>query len=263
MVDFRQATGTASAQLLLRVEITQNAALNQSTYHSQLYLENVPSATFIGSAGCRITINGAANNHTYSWASGGGTRLIFDIFNTYTHDADGYLTIPVSAHIDATGTGGIGGPTDIGTQNVAAPRISKAPKAPSTPVLTSSNPTQISVDWNAPADDGGSAITGYRVQVDDNSGFTSPATYSTGTTTAYTATGQTPGKKYWVRVAAVNAVGVGSYSAASTITIGIGGKRWDGSAEKAFTVAMRWDGTKEVPITVAKRWNGTAEVDIT
>jgi titin len=90
-----------------------------------------------------------------------------------------------------------------------------------TPLTTSSAPlslvatpgnTQVALAWAAPLDNGGSAITGYTIQVSSNSG----ATWSTmanvvGTT--YTATGLTNGTSYAFRVLAVNGGGAGSASA--------------------------------------------------
>jgi len=83
--------------------------------------------------------------------------------------------------------------------------------APLSLVATPGN-TQVALAWAAPLDNGGSAVTGYTIQVSSNSG----ATWSTmanvvGTT--YTATGLTNGTSYAFRVLAVNGGGAGSASA--------------------------------------------------
>jgi fibronectin type 3 domain-containing protein len=83
--------------------------------------------------------------------------------------------------------------------------------APLSLVATPGN-TQVALVWAAPLDNGGSAITGYTIQVSSNSG----ATWSTmanvvGTT--YTATALTNGTSYAFRVLAVNGGGAGSASA--------------------------------------------------
>jgi titin len=90
-----------------------------------------------------------------------------------------------------------------------------------TPLTTSSAPlslvatpgnTQVALAWAAPLDNGGSAITGYTIQVSSNSG----ATWSTMANvigTSYTATGLTNGTSYAFRVLAVNGGGAGSASA--------------------------------------------------
>lgn len=76
--------------------------------------------------------------------------------------------------------------------------------------------TQVVLTWTAPASDGGSAITDYVVQYSSDSGSTW-TTFSDGTSssTGATVTGLTNGTAYVFRVAAVNAVGTGSYTSAS------------------------------------------------
>lgn len=73
------------------------------------------------------------------------------------------------------------------------------------------------VSWTAPASNGGSAITDYTVQYSSNSGSTW-TTFSDGTSTSTSATvtGLTIGTAYIFRVAAVNIIGTGSYSTASS-----------------------------------------------
>ena len=76
---------------------------------------------------------------------------------------------------------------------------------------------QALVSWTAPASNGGSAITDYTVQYSSNSG-SSWTTFSDGTSTSTSATvtGLTTGTAYIFRVAAVNVIGTGSYSTASS-----------------------------------------------
>jgi Fibronectin type III domain len=73
------------------------------------------------------------------------------------------------------------------------------------------------VSWTAPASNGGSAITDYIVQYSSNSGSTW-TTFSDGTSTSTSAivTGLTLDTAYIFRVAAVNVIGTGSYSTASS-----------------------------------------------
>lgn len=87
------------------------------------------------------------------------------------------------------------------------------PGAP-TGVSGTSGDSQVALTWTAPSSTGGSAITGYVVEYTPAGG--SAATVNTGsTTTSYTKTGLTNGTAYTFRVAAINAVGTGSYSSAS------------------------------------------------
>jgi hypothetical protein len=99
------------------------------------------------------------------------------------------------------------------------------PVAPGTPTASSTG-TSATITWTAPSDNGGKAVSGYRIQRStDNINF-STLVANTGTTTlTYTNTGLTPGTKYYYRVAAINAVATsagsdysGPYSASVEIT---------------------------------------------
>ena len=78
--------------------------------------------------------------------------------------------------------------------------------APGTPVATAGN-AQVGLTWTAPADTGGSAITGYRVQV--RTGATLVRTDILGNVTSATIAGLTNGTAYNFRVRANTAVGLG------------------------------------------------------
>jgi hypothetical protein len=94
------------------------------------------------------------------------------------------------------------------------------PDAP-TAVTGTAGKTEVALSWSAPANTGGSAITNYSIQYSSNGGNDwSEATWSeaisTGSTsTTHTVTGLTNGTAYVFRVAAVNALGTGSYSGPS------------------------------------------------
>ena len=79
---------------------------------------------------------------------------------------------------------------------------------------------QVVLAWTAPASDGGSSITGYKVERSADAGvFWTVLTASTGSaTTSYTATGLTNGATYSFRISAVNAVGTGTASTTASAT---------------------------------------------
>jgi hypothetical protein len=80
------------------------------------------------------------------------------------------------------------------------------PTAPSGLSATPSG-TTISLSWSAPSSDGGTSITGYRVQRStDNANWTTLKSNSGSTTRSYTDSGLTAGTTYYYRVAAHNAV---------------------------------------------------------
>ena len=76
--------------------------------------------------------------------------------------------------------------------------------------------TGVDADWGAPENNGGS-ITGYRIEWDDNSGFTSPSNATT-TNTERTITGLSEGTTYYFRVRATNSAGSGSYSPTNSLS---------------------------------------------
>ena len=82
-----------------------------------------------------------------------------------------------------------------------------APGAPGTLSLVAGSPpyTVINLSWSAPADNGNSPITGYRIKKDNV--ILVADTSSTGTT--YSATGLTNSTSYTFTVAAINAYGTG------------------------------------------------------
>ena len=78
------------------------------------------------------------------------------------------------------------------------------------------------VNWTAPASNGGSAITGY-VVTPYIAGVAQAAQTFTSAATTETVTGLTPGTSYTFKVAAVNAAGTGPASAASAaVTVNAG-----------------------------------------
>ncbi len=105
--------------------------------------------------------------------------------------------------------------SDFDDVTVAAPAGGSA-STPGAPTSVNGTPGNgsVALTWTAPASDGGSAITGYRVT--PYIGGTAQTPVLTGSTaTSFTVNGLTNGTAYTFRVAAINAVGTGPDSAAS------------------------------------------------
>ena len=84
------------------------------------------------------------------------------------------------------------------------------PDAPTGLTLTASD-TQVAVAWTAPADNGGTAITGYDLDYKLSTSTTWVSTTHSGTGRTFAITGLTNGQSYQVRVAAINSQGTGGY----------------------------------------------------
>ena len=96
------------------------------------------------------------------------------------------------------------------------------PGAPTGLTATASGATQIDLSWTAPGSTGGSAITGYKIEVSANgtSGWTDQAADTNSTATTYAHTGLGGGTTRHYRVSAINANGAGTASNVDSATTG-------------------------------------------
>ncbi len=113
----------------------------------------------------------------------------------------------------------------IGTGSASPQSAAVVPYAlPGAPTIgsVSAGDSAATVNWTAPASNGGSAITGYVVTPYIAGVAQTAQTFSSAATTE-TVTGLTPGTSYTFKVAAVNAAGTGPASAASAaVTVNAG-----------------------------------------
>ena len=164
-------------------------------------LDNVDySYQWIGSNGNSDTDIEDATDSTYTPSSGDVGKTI-KVKVSFTDDADNDETL-----------------TSEATGAVAA----TVPSAPQSMTVTSGSQIQeLDVSWQAPSSDGGSDVTGYKVQwkeAVDGWETESDVSEATVTGTTHTITGLTEDVEYAVRVVAVNDVGEGqpSYEATGT-----------------------------------------------
>ena len=117
--------------------------------------------------------------------------------------------------INSAGTGPASN-TDSATTEAAPPT---KPGAPTGLSATADGQTEIDLAWTAPSDDGGAAITGYKIEVSTTGSSWSDLVASTGsTTTSYSHTGLTAGSTRHYRVSAINSAGTGPASNSDSAT---------------------------------------------
>lgn len=191
----------------------QNYSTNQTTVNWSLYLVHVSGSP------------GSWNNNASSWSAniggvgyGGtttydfrnnlyGSKLLAAGSTTFTHDANGYLSVygsgAFSSPSNHIGSGSVGG-------TLGLDRIPKAPTTNGMPVVSNLQPTSVTLSWPANTNNNGAAIDQYLLRVNKNNpadaaGYVdyplSPSTLS------YTVTGLTPGTQYYAVVYAHNSQG--------------------------------------------------------
>ena len=141
--------------------------------------------------------------------------------------------------INAAGTGSPSGMEMGGTE-------ATVPGAPTNLVAIASGQSQLNLSWNAPGSDGGSPITGYRIEVSENGGSAWSTlvenTLLTGTT--YTDSGLSAATTRHYRVSAINAAGTGPASnvaqATTSATVPDAPTELKATANGALQITLSW-----------------------
>jgi len=175
----------------------------------------------------------ATGTPTITWLAPTGTLppgLTFNMATgtlSGTPTQDGSFTFTVRAE-NAAG---------IGTQEITL-IINPAPTVPSVPqnFTAIAGNGQVALGWDAPANDGGSPITGYEVSRDDGTTWV-----AADSNTGHTFTGLLNGNTYTFRVRAVNAVGNGAEASETATPATIPGAPQDFTATAGNTqVVLAW-----------------------
>ena len=119
--------------------------------------------------------------------------------------------------INANGTG-----PASGTASATTNATTTAPRAPTNLKATADGVSTINLAWSAPTDDGGSPITGYRIEVSQSSvsGWTDLVGNTNSTRTSYSHTGLPSRAQRFYRVSAINAIGTGNASGTASARTG-------------------------------------------
>ena len=126
-----------------------------------------------------------------------------------------------TVRVIATKTGASDG-TPSDDANGTPTAANTAPSAPGNLKARAVGNTRINLSWDAPSNDGGSTITGYRIQVSNNGNSWSDRVANTGSTNrTHSHTGLSVGDTRHYRVAAINSTGTGPYSNVARATTGL------------------------------------------
>lgn len=159
----------------------------------------IDRSTNAGSTWSTLVANTASSSTTYS--------------NTGLAAATSY-TYRVSA-INSVGTSAVSN-----TASAITGTIITVPQAPTGLVASAISSSQINLSWSAPSNNGGSAITGYKIEQSTNSGSTWSAIVSnTGSTvTTYSNVGLAASTSYTYRISAINSIGTSVPSGTASAT---------------------------------------------
>ena len=151
--------------------------------------------------GYQIEVSEDGSNWSVLEADTGSSRT------SYTHRG---LTGGSTRHYRVSAINSVGAGPASNTDNATTVN---APGAPSGLAATADGETEIDLSWRQPSSDGGSMVTGYRIEVSEDGSNWSVLEADTGSSrTSYTHRGLTGGSTRHYRVSAINSVGAGPAS---------------------------------------------------
>ncbi|WP_428098640.1 fibronectin type III domain-containing protein [Candidatus Rariloculus sp.] len=187
------------------------------------------TATASGTSTINLTWNAPSNDggasisgYRIEVSSNGGTNWndrVADTGSTNTTYAHTGLSAGATRHYRVSAINSAGTGAASGTAN-ATTGAATVPGAPTGLRATASGSNRINLSWTEPADNGGSAISGYRIEVSSNGGtsWTDRVADTGSTSTTYAHTGLSPGATRHYRVSAINSAGTGGASNVANAT---------------------------------------------
>ena len=157
----------------------------------------------------------------YQWirTDGGADTEIPDAVNSTYMVTDEDVGKPIKVRV--TFTDDAGNEESLTSFGVIATRLLQVPGAPGTPDVLPHGSGSLAVSWAAPDSDGGSPITGYKVQwkeAQDSWAAAGDVSEATVAGTSHTISGLADGTEYSIRVLAINGIGESVPSADGSAT---------------------------------------------
>ena len=165
--------------------------------------------------GYRIDVKvGNANYITLQQDTDSSTR-------TYSH-LDLTTDTQYSYKVYAINPAGTSGPSNeasaMPSTSSSPPQAKEKPGPPRSLILNAVSPTQINISWKQPSDDGGTSITGYKIEVKKGTGSYTILSSNVGKNTQFTHTGVITGTNYQYKVYSINSIGTSTSSATASVT---------------------------------------------
>jgi hypothetical protein len=200
-------------------------------------ISNVITVTTLGAVGpnapASLLVSGVKTNAaSLSWSAVVATQKV----SNYLVDVstDGNTWVPVSKKVSTATSLALSGLRRGTAYQVRVAAVNSVGTGPyvygsfttlatvstSPTVLVSSNVSgsRFTLNWNAPASNGGAAITDYLVEINGGGFSWAPINHEVTGNTSITVSGLNPGIKYTVRVKAVNRVGISKSSTSLYVT---------------------------------------------
>ena len=183
---------TASAVSSSQINLSWTAGNNGGSTITGYKIER---STDGGSTWSTISANTGSTTTTYS-----NTGLASSTSYTY--------------RVSEINTIGTSSPSSTATATTSSGTVATIPQAPTGLAASVVSSSQINLSWTAPANNGGSAITGYKIEQSTNAGSTwsTLVANTASSSTMYSNTGLTASTSYAYRVSAINSVGTGPAS---------------------------------------------------
>ncbi|MGI0088651.1 MAG: fibronectin type III domain-containing protein, partial [Nitrosotalea sp.] len=197
----------------------------------------------------------AITNYKIYRSTSSGTETLLTTVGNVNSYTDTTVTNGQTYYYKVTAVNSVGESTPSNEANAMPAAPATAPGAPTGLAATAASSSQINLSWTAPANNGGSAITGYKIERSTDGTTWSTVQSNTGTTaTTYSDTGLTASTAYTYRVSAINSVGTSSPSSTSSATTSAGG-----TTQLSLTVnSVDLSGTPITGMSTALRYaNGT------
>jgi len=145
----------------------------------------------------------------YKSSGGVYTTLVANTGNTATTYSHTGLTTDIiySYKISAINSVGAGAASSEVTATPSSSSVGSLPGTPTSLTASPISPTQINLSWTAPSNNGGYAITGYKIEYRIGSGSYATLVTTANTATVYSHTGVVSGQVYVYRVSTVTSFG--------------------------------------------------------